>query len=451
MIFLRVCVLPAVLFATAVGIASSVSAVPGAQALAPTDRPATPAKAGPSPSQRRPASVADPKSGALPGCPAPDAPVAEPYRWYPSLDLARIPFHTAAGPWGPRAPITAPSPPVTRRSVRVTSASQLAFEALIPGTLITIDAEYIGHAMIFGNVSDVDIVVPPGRRVAQLTIGSFNPRSTTQRVRIRGTTPGVHSGGRVGHVSFHSNPLTDIIIDGVDLNGDDGNGGAWLWNSSWPVERYAVVNVRGHAVGAGSGMNGVDIVIAGNRIMSGARPSEVNGASEGWGIRGGDRLVVYDNRIEGNRYHRVRVHPKPGPPQYAWLANNTFVDPHEARIFSVWNLDGSNSHHFSGVWAICNRVYAHSTCMSPSFDGQHANYAMVTSNAIFGTITAASQRTFQELHGPGRDYLSGNKFSAWQAPPMWEAPGDPAATVPLPPVKPERFNAARRHMHCPGP
>ncbi len=384
-------------------------------------------------------------------CPAPGAPVAEPYRWYPSLDLARIPFHTATGPWGPRARITAPELPVTRRTVSVTSAAQLAAEARIPGTLIIVDAEYLGHAQVIGDVADVDIVVPRGRTVGQLTIGRYTPPSTTQRVRVRGTTPGTHSGGLIGQINFFSASTTDVIIDGVDLNGADGNGGGLLWNFAHSVERLAVVNTRGHGVGSAGTNRGNDIVIAGNRIMSGARPREINGYSEGWGIRGGDRIVVYDNRIDGTRYHRVRVHPTPGPPQYAWVANNILVDPHEARIFSAFNV-GGNLHRYAAVWAVCNRVYAHSTCMPPSFDGQVADYAMLTANTSFGSITEARQRGAQAAHGAaGRDYLSGNTYSAWQAPPAWPAPGDPTSAVPLPPVNPSRHNPALTLAPCPPP
>ncbi len=316
-------------------------------------------------------------------CPAPGAPVAEPYRWYPKLDLSRIPFHTAAGPWGPRAPITAPAPPVTRRTVEVTSAAQLAAEARIPGTQIVVAADYIVHAAAIGDVTDVDIVVPRGRVVGQLSIGRNNPPSTTQRVRIRGSTPGVHSGGLIGAITFHSVLMTDIIIDGVDLNGADGNGGTTLFHFGREPMRAAVVNNRGHGVGPASlHTGGVDVVIAGNRFVSGARPREVNGYGEGWGIRGGGGIVVFDNRIDGTSYHRVRVHPRPGPPQYAWVADNTFVDPNEARIFNAFDVakDGSR---YSGVWAVCNRVYAHSTCMGPSFQARDALYVSLTSNAFF--------------------------------------------------------------------
>jgi len=385
-----------------------------------------------------------------PACAAPGAPAAEPYRWYPSLDLARIPFHTAAGPWGPRAPIAAPSPPVTHRTVQVTSASQLVVESRIPGTLIMVNADYIGHALVPGDVTDVDIVVPRGRTLGGLTIGRYNPPSTTRRLRIRGTTPGMHSGGLVGNITFYSSPTMDIIIDGVDLNGANSRGASLLWHFPRPSERIAVVNVRGHTVGAGAlNPSAVDMVLAGNRIATGALPPEVAGDGTAWGTRGGDRIVIYDNRIDGPRFHRVRVHQAPGPPQYAWVANNTFVDPHEARIFSVFKLSTSTA-PYAAVWAVCNRVYAHSTCMSASFEAPDAAYAMLTGNAFFGSITEDKQRALQAAHGAGRDYLSGNTFSPWQAPPAWAAPGDPTA-VPLPPVDPSRYNAALKGRPCPPP
>jgi hypothetical protein len=382
-------------------------------------------------------------------CRAPGAAVAEPYRWYPALDLARIPFHVGSGEWGPRASITAPEAPATTRTVGVSSAAQLASAALVPGTRITVEADFIGHATLAGDVSDIDIVIPKGHRIAQLTIGRYTPPSSTRRVRIRGTTPGQHSGGVVGSIVFLSAAAADVIIDGVDLNGEDGKGGNLLWHFAGRVQRAAVVNVRGHGVGAIAVQRGTDIVIAGNSLRSGARTREENGYLEGWGIRGGDRLVVFDNRMEGTRYHRVRVHPEPGPPQYAWLADNVFVDRHEARIFSAFNTVGT-PHRYAGVWAVCNRVYAHSTCLLPSFDGQHAGYARLTSNAFFGSFSETLQRALQQQHGSGRDYVSGNRFSAWREPPAWDGPGD-ATAVPLPPIRPERHNPRLGFKPCPAP
>lgn len=387
------------------------------------------------------------------GCPAPGAPVTEPYRWYPALDLSRIPFHAGAGPWGPRARILAPEPPVTTRNVRVTSAAEMAAEARIPGTQITVGAQFIGPVVMAYDVTDLDIVVPPGHRIAQLTVGRYAPASTTQRVRIRGTSPGTHSGGLVGSVFFGSATATDVILDGIDLNGDDGKGGNLMLQISRGAERVAIVNVRWNGVGPATIIRGNNVVIAGNRMMSGARSRESNGYPEGWGIRAIGRIVVYDNRIDGTRYHRVRIHPEAGPPLYAWVANNTFVDPHEARIFSAFNASGATSYRYAGVWAVCNRIYAHSTCMPPSFDGIHADYAMLTSNAFFGSFKQETQQMLQSQQGPGRDYVTGNTYSAWQAPPAWQSPGDPNASVPLPAEMPGRYNpsAAAGTKPCPPP
>jgi hypothetical protein len=317
---------------------------------------------------------------------------------------------------------------------------------------VIVAAQYIGPTVLFGDVADVDIVVPRGHTLAQLTIGRWTPPSAARRVRIRGSTPSVNSGGLVGQITFLSNPTADIIIDGLDLNGADGKGGGALWHFARGAERIAVVNLRGHGVGPASlhshSYRVDDLVIAGNRILSGARPREVNGYPEGWGIRGGDRIIVYDNRIDGTRYHRVRVHPKPGLPQYAWIANNTFVDPHEARIFGAFRIDSTPT--FAAVWVVCNRVYAHSRCVAPSFEGEHAKHAMLTSNAFFGSITEEMQRAMQAKHAAGHDYLTGNTFAAWEQPPPWDGPGDPTE-IPLPPLDPSRYNAALAFKPCPSP
>lgn len=383
-------------------------------------------------------------------CPERGAPVIEPYAWYPALDLARIPFHVADGPWGPRAPIAAPDAPRTTRSVTVTSAAELSAEGIVPGTAVTIGASFEESAVLLGDVRDLDIIVPPGITTGPILVGRYTPDSTTLRARVRGTSPGAHSGGIVGSLSFMSRTTTDIIVDGIDLNGADGMGGAGLWGFAFAVERAAVVNVRGHAVGAGSLGEGVDIVYAGNSIMTGARPREVNGWAEGWGHRAGSRIVVFGSQLEGTRYHRIRVHPAPGATQYLWAADNVLVDPHEARILDAFDL-GMGA-EFSGVWAVCNRVYAHSTCITPSFSATDAAYASLTQNAIFGDFTADGMRAEAMRNGAMHDYTTGNTYGPWQDPPPWGAPGDPTL-VPLPPVEPSRFDASLADPFgpCPGP
>ncbi|MCC7535439.1 MAG: hypothetical protein IT379_04475, partial [Deltaproteobacteria bacterium] len=374
------------------------------------------------------------------------------YRWYPALDLARIPFHAADGPWGARAPITAPEAPRTTRSVTVTSAAELSAEGIVAGTEITIGASFADQAVLLGDVIDVDIVVPPGVSTGSILVGRYTPESTTTRVRLRGPTPGVHSGGRVGSIGFMSSTTTDVIVDGLDMNGEDGRGGGLLWQFAFPVERAAIVNVRGHASGAASLGEGRDIVYAGNAIMSGARPREVNGYPEGWEHRAGSHLVVFRSDIRGTRYHRVRVHPDPSrAPQHLWVDGNVLVDPHEARILDSFDLEGMGR-DFASVWATCNRVHAHSTCITPSFAATDASYARLTDNAIHGAFTLETMRDGAMRDGPMHDYTTGNTYGPWEEPPPWGGPGDPT-TVPLPPVDASRFDASLADPFgpCPGP
>jgi len=384
------------------------------------------------------------------GCPSPTDPVAEPYRWFPRLDLARIPFHVAAGPWGARMPITAPAPPVVTRRITVATGADLAREALVPGSEITVTASIATQVVLFGNVTDLDLVVPPGVTLQSVIVGRAVPGSVNRRVRIRGSTPGMHSGGVIGTITFFSD-AADLIIDGVDLNGADGamNGLAW-YLATTNGARVAIVNVRAHA-SASISLNGdvTDLVVAGSNLVSGARSRADNGIPEGWGLRAGRRIVVFGNRIEGNRYHRVRVHPGADPTEYAWLADNIFVDPHEARIASAFALPSSTT-PWDGFWAECNTIYAYSNpmtgCLGHSFEAPAATYARLTNNTHFGTITVDAQRARVAMSMGSHDYTTDNTYAPWRAPPAWGPPGDPRQ-IPLP----RPATVGLQDPMCPGP
>ncbi len=192
----------------------------------------------------------------------------------------------------------------------------------------------------------------------------------------------------------------------------------------------------------------VDLVIAGNHCVSGGRSRESNGYPEGWTLRGGRRLVVLDNRLEGNRYHRVRVHPGGAANEYAWVADNVLVDPHEPRI--VWGGAqlSPEAGDWDGFWATCNVVYAHSDtstgCIGFSFEAPNATYARLTNNAFFGVVDEVG---LVARRGPGdQDVTSGNTFAPWEEPPPWGAPGDPRA-IPIPGGP----DPAPQDPMCPGP
>ncbi len=378
-------------------------------------------------------------------------PVVEPYRWYPALDLSRIPFHAGSGEWGERYRIVAPQPPVIRRRITVNSARELAAAALVKGSEVTIGTSIDEDTVLMGDVVDVDLVIPAGKHLRQLMVGRYTPPSITQRVRIRGTTPMSHSGGRIGSIMFLSADTQDVILDGVDLNGDDGQGGRGLLEFAFGANRVAVVNVRGNSVAWG-GLHGnmQSFVMAGSNLLTGQRPRQANGFPEGWGMRGGDHLAFFRNRFEGTRYHLVRLHPTHAL-QYAWIAENTFIDPHEARILGIIGVESTPAGAlYEAVWAQCNQIYAHSKCMPPSFEAPLAVFARFTHNVFHGDITKAQQAERQEQEGPKHDLLTGNTFGPWKAPGAAPPPGDPRE-IPLPADDPADDNPNIGFQPCPGP
>src|SRR5918993_4062344 len=69
----------------------------------------------------------------------------KPYPLYAALDLARIPWHNEAGPWGPRVALQAPAQPVTTRTVNVRTLAQFNAAASVDGRLINITASWPGN------------------------------------------------------------------------------------------------------------------------------------------------------------------------------------------------------------------------------------------------------------------------------------------------------------------
>ncbi len=420
-----------------------------AAAAAPTESPAAPA-----------ASDVPAAAPAPPGSPVPPeglckaGPVKEPYRWYPDLDLARVPFHAGSGPFGERMPIHAPEPPKTKGPVTVHSAHDLLQAMMTPGSEVIIGTSIDEDVIVRGDVVDIDLVVPRGKYVRGLTVGRYNPPSKTHRVRIRGPFPGKHSGGLLGTLRFYSEQTSDVIIDGVDLNGHEKGRMAGLWYFREHANRIAIVNVRGHSAGLGGLQKGVkNFVMAGNTILTGSRTRVQNGFPESWDVRGGDHLVYFRNYMRGTRYHRIRVHPQADRVQYAWIAENTFIDPHEARIVAAMRVGGTPpGEKFDALWVQCNQVYAHSTCMGSSFDALEASYGRVTDNRIYGSIRPQVQERLQSRAVGDHDYMSRNEFNPWKKPPAPpRRPGDPRK-IKLPPELPgdDKPHLAPRKA-CPAP
>ena len=128
----------------------------------------------------------------------PPATGAQPYQWYPALDLNTVEFHRAAGAWGPQKQVQTPAAPNTNRVVNVSTAAELITAARVPGTQIIVTSSITKNIAIAGNIVDIDLVIPPGITIGTLSLGQYNSANVVNRVRIRGPTVGSYSGG-CGH------------------------------------------------------------------------------------------------------------------------------------------------------------------------------------------------------------------------------------------------------------
>jgi len=57
----------------------------------------------------------------------------------------------------------------------------------VPGSQTTVTASIDRTVTLLGDVTDLDLVIPPGVSVGALNVGRASPPSTSRRVRIRGT------------------------------------------------------------------------------------------------------------------------------------------------------------------------------------------------------------------------------------------------------------------------
>lgn len=376
-----------------------------------------------------------------PGIDAPgiDAPgsdgggVAVPYPWYPELDVTSIPFGTS-GAWGAGLPLEAPAAPVVTRDVTVTTAAELSAEAT-SGTRITVGADI--DAVVDIRANDVEVIVPRGRFVRTIVLAGF-PFDRIARIRIRGETIGVHSGGLVGKI-WSLGPVDDLIVDGLDLNGDnaaDVQQGQGIQSGDGPNARWAIVHNRGNFRGWAFLGGAAHLVFAGNNFLHGRGSREENGYVEGWGIRaGGGPLVLFQNRIEGTRYHAIRAQPGGGEGEYLYAAENTIVSLNEARIGWIWANLG-NGMRADGTWFSRNDVYTHvaATCgLGVSLEAFDVEYSRVNGNRFFGggdSVLSEASLAAQISTYTGDHDWSGNTFEALGPLPAWGGPGDPT-TIPL--------------------
>ena len=361
------------------------------------------------------------------------------YPWYPALDLSTIPFHNAAGPWGPQFPIQAPTAPsFSGTTVNLSVAGQgYNFFSPTPGTRYVVAAN-VGSINFSGTITDIELVIPSGFSTGQLTIGG-----TINRFRARGSTVGAHSGGQVFRIDLSNGGsgtlINDVIFDGFKIGSSIEAFGYNIVQSD-VVNRFCVVNCKMRAVRSTFIGTGRQVVWAGNSIQSGVYSVaqttgtvDINAAQ--WSIRHGTEgpVVLFQNDIRGRKYHRFRTGantPAEAASTYHYIAENQIVDEQESAITLVLGATTSPCTIITN-----NDIYAYEAGGGARFNAEKANYARITNNRIrSNSITASYLNSQRNSHLAGNpsadvDFSTGNTFAGWSRPATWRGAGDPSDVV----------------------
>jgi hypothetical protein len=360
------------------------------------------------------------------------------FTWYTGLNKANIPFHAGAGEYGAQRTIQEPSAPQGPfTDVTASSAAELATHIYTPGRRITLTGNIAASGFSASNISDVDIIVPPGILWNSPVLGGAS--STLTRVRIRGSTVGSHSGGQV-HQLWIFGTGTDLIIDGIDSSGTSD----FFCMNLGPAggfQRTAVVNCRFMAGGFAIGSTHSDLVVAGCSMLTGNDLTFTE--DEAYGIRcyfeTNDTVVIFNNDIRSNpsrtvsSHARFRCHPDAGL-GYVWIDSNIFVERVENWICWVDAAAGGGSGDAAAVWFTNNQVISTGTGTSGSQDtprlmGGDTNFAYVENNDFFSDNFTSNSSIGLTGITNGSSARSGNTYSGLSSDPSWLAgtPGDPSS------------------------
>lgn len=382
--------------------------------------------------------------------PPPPPPTGSAFALYPALNLADIPWHNASGPWGPQVRIEAPALPVTSRSVSVSNLQAFNQAASVAGSRITITAGWPESTVATINANDVDVVIPAGVAIGAVELGSWPRQTPISRVRISG-------GGRMGQ--FRAGPYpptryTDVVLDGVDMNGSGFGGGET--NQAFRVDgvtRIAILNVRAIAAGYIWLGGAKHVVIANSNFYHGAAARSQVGFVEGWGIRNGaGPITIVDSRIQGTRYHNLRPQSSGGAEELLYVARSVLVAQAEGRTAWLWNNLGAGGEAPNGFGqgAILenNDIYTYAApgCGFPAEIGsQNVTWSSVRNNRFFGAGDAVVSQSLVSAASVGGGSSAGNTFAPLVALPSWGGRGDPTQ-VPLP----AGLTLIRGEGACPG-
>jgi hypothetical protein len=369
------------------------------------------------------------------------APGNEPFAWYPALDLSTIPFHAGSGVWGPQRVVTAPTAPQGPFTyVTVTTGAELQAQIYTPNRRITISGN-LSTNLVFnaGNITDVDIIIPPGSSLRAPYFGNFSTPRTITRLRLRGPTVGSYSGGQIHQMDWADIATgSDFIVDGLALTGDVGT----CAFSRAPITRVAVVNCIISSGCYALSTISTDMVVAGctilrgqNLALQGTNDEEaygwrMNRECQGYQIMFNCDLRSTPTRIESS-HASVRCHPNPGL-DYVYISNNRFVERVENWLFWCSAADGGGSGLARGVWYQNNECITDGTGTgtvantSPKLYGSSTEYAYCQNNTFKSTgfTSDASINLTGTVNGSAGK--SGNIYQSIIADPTWYSPGDPS-------------------------
>ena len=188
------------------------------------------------------------------------------------------------------------------------------------------------------------------------------------------------------------------------------------------------------------------MIIANSNLYHGAATRAEAGFTAGWGIRNyAGPVTIVNSRIQGTRYHNLRVHSQGNSGELLYVSGTTFVAEAEGRTAWMWN--NINSGPWDGQGAIIENsaIYSYATAdcgLGQEINAANVGYSRVRNNQFYGAGIArftqgylnAQARAGGPAHsanGGDHDWTEGNTFSSLVTLPAWRGSGDPTL-VPLP-------------------
>lgn len=387
------------------------------------------------------------------------APATAAYVWYPALDKNSIPWHVGAGAWGSQYSLYECQAPNTLSEVSVTTASDFKTQCELGARIIRIETgtniNCSGVGAIGPVLADLDIIIESGAVLRNVIFGAFDGTQLMDRIRIRGETVGLYSGGQAHNIDFNGrdnvDSMNDIILDGIGLTGSQVvTGQTNALKLQGAGKGFAMQFCKAMA-GGEVYIGGVrDWVICGNSCYSAAdMPNPPPGDDESWAFRmtrqssaGGG--VLYQNDIRANEsrttvYHRWRIHPGAEGQGHAWICDNTFVDRAEGRIlWCVANADSLAHGWLESFITKNNRIYTGDQAVTgQSYYSESALYVEHDGNQFFSSVAVddadlvvAAEINIDDADGPPPGLTptvvkTGNVSHGDTADPAWAGQGDP--------------------------